>query len=99
MKIIESEFCGRFYIYGRPELVLFFNFYFHWSLLFLRNCNGTASFLHNREGATQGGSLSMVSYGIGVLLLIKRLKLARRDVTHVALGMFDNIWLYFNSLK
>ena len=58
-----------------------------------------ASFLHIMEEVMQVEPLYMVTYGIGVLLLIKRLKLARRDVTHVALGMFDNIWLYFNSLK
>ena len=54
----------------------------------------------------QGDILSMVSYGIGVLPLIKFLKTAYPDVTHTwyadndgTLGTFENIGLYFNSLK
>ena len=48
----------------------------------------------------------MVAYGIGVLQLIKRLKLAYPNAIHpwyaddtCALDTFDNIELYFNSLK
>ena len=48
----------------------------------------------------------MVAYGIGILLLIKILKVKCLDVTYPwyaddsgALGMFANIELYFNSLK
>ena len=55
---------------------------------------------------THGGALSRVAYGIGVILLIKRLKAEYLDITHSwytynagALGTFDNIGLYFNSLK
>ena len=55
---------------------------------------------------TQGVPLSMVSYIIGVLPLIERLKAAYPDVAKPYYadnsggpGMFDNIGLYFNSLK
>ena len=48
----------------------------------------------------------MVAYGIGILLLIKIMKVEFTDVTHPwraddsgALVTFKNIELYFNSLK
>ena len=54
----------------------------------------------------QGVQLAMFNYIIGVLLLIKRLKLKHTDVTHpwyaddaVSLGTFDNLEQYFNLLK
>ena len=65
-----------------------------------------ASFLHSRGGITQGGLLTMVAYGIGFLLLIKRPKAAYPGATQPwlyddagALGIFYNITLYFNLLK
>ena len=51
-----------------------FNCYRLWSLLVLRNRNGTASFLHIIEGVTQEDPLSMITYGIGILPLINSLK-------------------------
>ena len=54
---------------SRARFIL--NFYYHWSLLILRNGNGTGSFLHSREGMTQGDPLAMVAYGIGTLPPIK----------------------------
>ena len=72
----------------------------HWSSPVLRNGNRMASFMHSRVGVMQ------VAYGIGVLPLIKCLKAAYTDVTRPwyeadadALGTFNNIGLYFNSLK
>ena len=54
----------------------------------------------------QGDPLAMVAYGIGIILLIKRLKLTDPDVTQPwyaydagALGTFNNMASYFNSLK
>ena len=51
---------------------------------------------------TQGGALYRVAYDIVVLLLIKQLKAEYPDITQPwytyntgALGMFDNIGLYF----
>ena len=65
-----------------------------------------ASFMLGMEGVTQGYPFAMVTYGIGVLPLIKFPKVAYPDVTKPwydenggALGMFDNIGLYFNLLK
>ena len=56
------------------------NYYHHWSLLILRNGNGTAIFLHIRKGVTQGGLLAMVLYGLGILLIIKNLKADFTDI-------------------
>ena len=54
----------------------------------------------------QGEPLYIVACGIGVLTLIKRLKLVYPDVTQPwytnnpgTLGTFDNVESYFNSLK
>ena len=48
----------------------------------------------------------MVAYGIGIIPLIKRLKVGFPDVTHPwydddagVLGTFSDVELYFNSLK
>ena len=83
-----------------------FNCYWNWSLIVLRNGNGTVSFIHSREGMAQGGSLAMLAYNIGILLLTKQLKVGFTDFTHTwyadyagALGTFTNVELYFNSLK
>ena len=80
--------------------------YHQWSSLVLWNGNGTTSFLHSREGMTQGDPLDMVAYGIGILLLIKYLKSAFTDVTQPwyagdasALGTTTRVGSYFNSLK
>ena len=51
-----------------------FGFYCHWSLLVLRDGYGVASFLHSREGVTEGGGLDIIVYGICILPLIKNLK-------------------------
>ena len=84
---------------------LFFNCSHHWPLLVLHDRNGTATFMHIREGVTQGEALAMVAYGLGVLPLIKNLKIAYPDVTQPwyddnagALGKFVNIEVCFNSL-
>ena len=80
-----------------------FNFYRNWSSIVLQNGNGTAIFLHSREVVTQGDSLSMVPYGIGIIPLIKLQKAEFPDVTQTwyannagALGTFTNFELYFN---
>ena len=55
---------------------------------------------------TQGDSLDMFAYGIGVTLLIKRLEAEFTDIAQPryaddtgAIDMFKNIGFYFNLLK
>ena len=87
-----------------PSVASFaFNCYRHWSSLFLRNGNGTASFLHSKEGVTQGGPLAMITYRIGILPLIKNLKQEIPAITHpwhadnaVALGTLSRLGTYFD---
>ena len=76
-----------------------------WSLLVLRNGNGTASFLHSREGVTQRDNLAIITYGIGILPFIKNLKQEISDITQPwyaddarALGAFVRLDTYFDSL-
>ena len=74
-------------------------------MLILQNGNGTASFIHSKEGATQGNYLAMIVYGIGILLLINNLKHDISDVTQPCyaddirdLGTFAIIENYFDLL-
>ena len=63
-------------------------------------------FLHSKEGVTKGESLTMIAYGIGVLLLIRDL---RRDHPHVtqpwyaddagAGGSFEAVMSHFRDLQ
>ena len=82
-----------------------FNCYRHWSLLVLWNGNGTASIIHSRDGMMQGYHIAMISYGIGILPLIKTLKRAIPDGTQPwyaddsgALGTFARVETYIYSL-
>ena len=61
----------------------------------LQKWGGAASFLNSREGVTQGHTPDMVTYGIGILPLIKQLKAEFPDIIDCwydddsgALGMF-----------
>ena len=82
-----------------------FIFYHQWSSIVLQNRNGTASFLHIKEGVTQGEPLAMIVYGIGILPLIKNLKRKIPDVTQPwysdnakDLGTFARLATYFDLL-
>ena len=62
--------------------------------------------MYLREGMKQGDPLAIVTYGIGVILLIKLPKDKFTDITQPrytddvgAFGMFTNIELYLDFLK
>jgi hypothetical protein len=55
--------------------VVYFYFYKHWATLVISNSNASGIFLFSKEGITQGDTLSMFAYGVGILPLIHRLKL------------------------
>ena len=78
----------------------------HYSSLFVRRGDGTENILHSNEGVTQGDPQVMVAYRIGIIPLIKRLKLRYPETPHPwytdnsgVLVMFDNWEKYFKSLK
>ena len=51
-----------------------FNCYRHWSTILVRDLeDGSGHFLNSKEGVIQGDPLSMISYDIGVLPLIREL--------------------------
>ena len=52
-----------------------FNYYRHWLTLVIRGKGGTVGLSFTKEGVTQGDPLSMFGYGIGILPLIRKLKL------------------------
>ena len=83
-----------------------FNCYRHWSTLILRSGNGTANFLHSKEGVSQGDPLSMFAYGLGILPLIRQLKADFPEVEQPwyaddagAGGNFSEIRRFFSKLE
>ena len=102
---IALEWIGQFAINGLPEHYYYYC-YPHWSSLVLQNRNGTAGFIHIREGLMQRYPLAMATYVIGIIPLIKQLKAEFPDIPYTwyaynicALGMFAKIDLYFNPQK
>ena len=45
--------------------------YRHWATLVIRVGDITGHFLYSKEGVTQGDTLTMVAYGMGILPLIR----------------------------
>ena len=96
---------GQFAIYARPEIILFLILIVTGHRLsWKREWDG--QFLQSREEVTNGETLDMVAYGIGILHLKKIMKAVFPDVTQPwcadnagALGTFKNVELYFNLLK
>ena len=95
--LIMCTFCQ---LWPSGDCVIF-NFYCHWSSLVLRNRSGVASFLHSKEGVTQGDPLDMFTYSIGILLLKKsesRISWRQPDLVRVW-SKFARVKSYFNLLK
>ena len=84
-----------------------FNCYLHWDTLVVRDTeDGSGKFWHSKEGVTQEDPLAMISYGIGVLLLIIELWGAHPCVTETwyaddvgAGGKFGHILEHFQDLQ
>jgi hypothetical protein len=83
-----------------------FNCYKHWATLVIRNNDGTGTFLYSKEGVTQGDPLSMFAYGIGLLPLIRALKVQFPEMEQTwyaddagAGGKFDAIKRHFEKLE
>ena len=83
-----------------------FNCYRHHTIMVIRRNNGTGVIIHSQDGVTQGDRLSMVVYGIGILPLIRQLKILFPDVTHswyaddaLAASTFQRIRQYFECLE
>ena len=58
-----------------------FNCYRHWAILVIRAGDRTDYFLYSKEGVNKGDTLSMVTYGLGILPLIRKLWKAHPGVT------------------
>jgi hypothetical protein len=50
------------------------NCYSFHSLLIVHNPGGMPTFMFSKEGVTQGDPIAMFCYGIGILLMIRQLK-------------------------
>ena len=59
-----------------------FNCYRHWDTLVVCDTeDGSYHFLYRKEGVNQGDPLAMITYGIGVLPLIRELQDAQPRIT------------------
>jgi hypothetical protein len=83
-----------------------FNCYsFHSILIIVRNPGGMPTFMFSKEGVTQGDPIAMFCYGIGILPMIRQLKVIYTALKQPwyaddagALGSFDDIIRMFTKL-
>ena len=99
--------CRRKYVFNKINQVGILRLQMLLSLVItcFVESNGTASFLHSRQGVAQGGPLIMIAQGIGIFPLIKNLKREILEVTQPwyadyarALGTFARLETYFDLL-
>ena len=84
-----------------------YNCYRHWATLVVRNTeDGLGHFLHSKKGVTQGDPLATIAYCIGVLPLIRVLRLDHPQVYQPwyaddagARGKFRDIMAHFRDLQ
>ena len=81
-----------------------FNCYRHWATLAIRACDGTGNFLFSKKGVTEGETLTMVEYGLGILPLIRELRKVHSDITWICYtddagsgGIFEGIRRHMNE--
>jgi hypothetical protein len=110
MSRTEPACCGRFGTSGPAQArgLLLTATSKPWATLVIRsNKNGSGVFLFSKEGVTQGDPLSMFTSGIGILPLIRRLKLEFPKVEQQswyaddagAGSKFDAIWCLFLRIQ
>ena len=58
-----------------------FNCYLHWPTLVIRECDGAGHLIQIKEGVTQGDPTGMITYGLGILPLIRDLQTSHPGVT------------------
>jgi hypothetical protein len=82
-----------------------FNSYKHWSTLVIRQNDDSGEFLISRQGVTQGDSLVMLGYALGMLSLTRQLKAKFPEVDQhwyadnvAAAAAFVRIHAMFESL-
>ena len=82
-----------------------FNCYRHWSTQVIRAGYGMGQFLFRKEGVTQGDTLVMVEYGIGIIPFIRECKKTHTGITHPwyaddagSGGNFEGIWQHLDDL-
>ena len=57
-----------------------FNCYRHWATLVVHDTDGLGHFLHRKEGVTQGDTLEIITYGIGILPITREIRAAHHIV-------------------
>ena len=76
-----------------------FNCYCHLATLVVRGVGGSGHFLHRKEGVTQGESLAIIKYGIGILPLICELQDAHTQVPQTWYKNYAGAGGTFSALK
>ena len=79
--------------------------YLHWYTLVIRAGDGTVHLLLRKEEVNQGEPLAMVEYGMGILLLIRKLQQSHPGINHPwyaddsgASGTFEGIRHHLDDL-
>ena len=61
--------------------------------------DGSGHFLYSKEGVTKGDPLAMISYGIGIPLLVLEICATHPQLTHMRYMYDDGVGVIFMSLQ
>ena len=81
------------HLYYTPLPRFYFNCYQHHAILVNHGAMGMWLIVSN-QGVTQGDSLSMICYGIGILPLLRMLKSEFPAASSNAMQMMDQRWIF-----